>query len=51
MIKERVLATDNKELKKQLNTAKEELNTLFLLKDDLLAYVIAHGFRTAEYLI
>ena len=41
----------NKELKKQLNTAKEELNTLFLLKDDLLAYVIAHGFRTAEYLI
>ncbi len=51
LIKERVLATDNKELKKQLNTAKEELNTLFLLKDDLLAYVIAHGFRTAEYLI
>ena len=50
LIKERVLATDNKELKKQLNTAKEELNTLFLLKDDLLAYVIAHGFRTAEYL-
>lgn len=42
LIKERVLATDNKELKKQLNTAKEELNTLFLLKDDLLAYVIAH---------
>ena len=32
LIKERVLATDNKELKKQLNTAKEELNTLFLLK-------------------
>lgn len=28
LIKERVLATDNKELKKQLNTAKEELNTL-----------------------
>ena len=50
LIKERVLATDNKELKKQLNTAKEELNTLFLLKDDLLAYVIAHGFRTAECL-
>ena len=50
LIKERVLATDNKELKKQLNTAKEELNTLFLLKDDLLAYIIAHGFRTAEYL-
>lgn len=50
LIKERVLATDNKELKKQLNTAKEELSTLFLLKDDLLAYVIAHGFRTAEYL-
>lgn len=50
LIKERVLATDNKELKKQLNTAKEELNTLFLLKDDLLAYVITHGFRTAEYL-
>ena len=50
LIKERVLATDNKGLKKQLNTAKEELNTLFLLKDDLLAYVIAHGFRTAEYL-
>ena len=43
LIKERVLATDNKELKKQLNTR-------FLMKDDLLAYVIAHGFRTAEYL-
>ena len=40
LIREQILATDNKELKKQLNAAKEELNTLFLLKDDLLAYVM-----------
>ena len=50
LIRECTLATDNKELKKQLNTAKEELNALFLLKDDLLAYVIEHGFCTADYL-
>lgn len=50
LIGERILATDNKELKKQLNTAKDELDALFFLKDDLLTYVAEHGFRTAEYL-
>ena len=50
LIREQILATDNKELKKQLNAAKEELNTLFLLKDDLLVYVMENGFHTADYL-
>ena len=50
LIGPRALATDNKVLKKQLNAAKEELNTLFLLKDGLLAYITEHGFRTAGYL-
>ena len=38
------------ELKKQLSKAKEELNTIFLQKDDLLAYVIENGFHTADFL-
>lgn len=33
LIGDHVLATDNKELKKQLSKAKEELNTIFLQKD------------------
>ena len=39
-----------KQLKKQLSKAKEELNTIFLQKDDLLAYVIENGFHTADFL-
>lgn len=50
LVRERSLGTDNKVLKKQLATAKEELTTLFLLKDDLLEYVKEHGFHTADYL-
>ena len=50
LIGDHVLATDNKELKKQLSKAKEELNTIFLQKDDLLAYVIENGFHTADFL-
>ena len=46
----RALATDNKVLKKQLNAAKEDLNTLFLLKNRLLAYITERGFSTAGYL-
>ena len=49
LIGDHVLATDNKELKKQLSKAKEELNTIFLQKDDLLAYVIENGFHTADF--
>ena len=45
LIGDHVLATDNKELKKQLSKAKEELNTIFLQKDDLLAYAIENGFQ------
>ena len=50
LIGDHVLATDNKELKKQLSKAKEELNTIFLQKDDLLAYVIENGFHTADFI-
>lgn len=50
LIGDHVLATDNKELKKQLSKAKEELNTIFLQKDDLLAYAIENGFHTADFL-
>ena len=37
-------------LKKQLNAAKEDLNTLFLLENRLLAYITERGFSTAGYL-
>ena len=50
LIRAQALATDNKELKKQLAAAKEELNTLYLLKDNLLAYVAENGFHTSGYL-
>lgn len=50
LIGPRALATDNKVLKKQLNAAKEDLNTLFLLKNRLLAYITERGFSTAGYL-
>lgn len=44
------LETDNRELKKKLKDAHEELRDCFLLKDDLLDYVIKQGFHTGEYL-
>lgn len=44
------VASDNKELKKKLRDAMEELEKLFDLKTDLLDYVQAHGFHVAEYL-
>ena len=44
------VASDNKELKKKLRDAMEELEGLFDLKTDLLDYVLAHGFHVAEYL-
>lgn len=44
------VASDNKELKKKLRDAMEELEKLFDLKTDLLDYVLAHGFHVAEYL-
>lgn len=44
------VASDNKELKKKLRDAMEELEKLFDLKTDLLDYLLAHGFHVAEYL-
>lgn len=44
------LETDNRELKKKLKSAHEELRNCFSLKDNLLNYVIKEGFCTSEYL-
>lgn len=44
------LETDNRELKKKLKDAHEELRDCFLLKDDLLDYIINQGFHTSDYL-
>lgn len=45
-----LLEADNKELKKQLKAADEELDNLFLLKQDLLEFVIKNGFHVGDYL-
>lgn len=45
-----IVESDNKELKKQLKTASEELDDLLLLKVDLLEFVIDKGFHVGEYL-
>lgn len=42
--------TDNKELKKKLNEAEEELEDIYVLKDNLLGFVIQRGFHVNEYL-
>lgn len=42
--------TDNKELKKKLNEAEEELEGIYVLKDNLLGFVIQRGFHVNEYL-
>lgn len=42
--------TDNKELKKKLNEAEEELEDIYVLKDNLLGFVIQKGFHVKEYL-
>lgn len=42
--------SDNKELKKKLRNAMEELEDLFDLKTDLLRFILANGFHVAEYL-
>lgn len=44
------LEADNRELKKKLKNGHEELRACFLLKNDLLDYVIRQGFHTGEYL-
>ncbi|WP_418697365.1 AAA family ATPase [Bacteroides sp.] len=44
------VVTDNKELKKKLRDAMEELTGLFDLKSDLLDFVSVKGFHVAEYL-
>lgn len=45
-----LVEADNKELKKQLKTISDELDNLFLLKDELLEFVITNGFHVSEYL-
>lgn len=50
LVRHAPLETDNRELKKKLKDAHEELRDCFLLKDDLLDYVIKQGFHTGEYL-
>lgn len=45
-----IVEADNKELKKQLKTATEELDDMLLLKMDLLEFVISNGFHVGEYL-
>lgn len=42
--------TDNKELRKKLNEAEEELEDIHVLKDNLLDFVIQKGFHVNEYL-
>ena len=44
------LESDNRELKKKLKDAHEELRDSFLLKEDLLGYVFKEGFHTSDYL-
>lgn len=44
------VASDNKELKKKLRDALEELERLYDLKSGLLEYVLAHGFHVGDYL-
>ena len=44
------VTSDNKELKKKLRDAMEELEEMFDLKTDLLDYVLENGFHVAEYL-
>lgn len=45
-----MVETDNKELKKQLKIANEELDDIFLLKADLLEFVVSNSFHVGEYL-
>ena len=44
------VTSDNKELKKKLRDAMEELEEMFDLKTDLLDYVLENGFHMAGYL-
>ena len=44
------VTSDNKELKKKLRDAMEELEAMFDLKTDLLDYVLENGFHVAGYL-
>lgn len=46
----RPLDTDNKQLKKQLTAAYEELRDRYRLKTDLLAYIYESGFTVSAYL-
>lgn len=45
-----VLGSDNKELKKKLRDAMEELETIVTMKNELLVFVISSGFQMTEYL-
>lgn len=50
IISKGVLGTDNKDLKKKLKEADEELTDAYLMKEDLLEFVIRKGFYVNEYL-
>ena len=50
IISKGVLGTDNKDLKKKLKEADEELTDAYLMKVDLLEFVIRKGFYVNEYL-
>lgn len=49
-VMENGISSDNKELKKKLRDAMEELGGIFDLKVELLRFVLANGFHVAEYL-
>lgn len=50
MMMNAVLGSDNKELKKKLRDAMEELENLLLQKNELLAFVLSSGFQMTEFL-
>lgn len=46
----KLLETDNKQVRKQLNTAYEELRDRYRLKEDLLVFAGENGFSVSSYL-
>lgn len=44
------VVSDNKELKKKLRNALEELEDMYDLKSDLLQHILTHGFKITDYL-
>lgn len=44
------VVSDNKDLKKKLRNALEELEDVYDLKSDLLQHILTHGFQVTDYL-